>query len=176
MVTEWQSVYNNAFEEEGAMATGSADPISGPGLRMFRKMEGGCMLNIKFRVIILCAGIVLTVGCATSSGPLATLPMTSPVASNYNLEGIKHFNGGQWEKAKIDFERAVQADAKSAAAHFNLALSFHKMGQHDEAKREFTIAGELAPKSKPIVNTTEYRNHLGLSSTFERHISGGYRY
>ncbi|MEC4672722.1 MAG: tetratricopeptide repeat protein [Nitrospirota bacterium] len=134
------------------------------------------MLNIKIRAVFLCAGMVVAAGCATSFGPLATLPMTSPVASNYNLEGIKHFNSGQWEEAKVEFERAVQADANLAEAHFNLALSLHKIGQHDEAKQEFKISGELAPKSKQIVDAPVYRNHLGLSSTFERHISGGYRY
>ena len=143
---------------------------------MLKRTEGGVMLDTKFRMVHLCVLLVVFSGCATPSGPLATLPMTSPVASNYNLEGIKHFNSGQWEEATVEFERAVQADANLAEAHFNLALSLHKMGRHDEAKQEFRIAGELAPRSKQIVGASVYRNHLGLSSTFERHISGGYRY
>ncbi len=134
------------------------------------------MLNMKVQVLILCAGMMVTAGCATPSGPLATLPMTSPVASKFNLAGIKHFNGGQWEEARVEFERAVQVDSNLVEAHFNLALSLHKLGRHDEATREFKIAGELAPKSKQIVNASVYRNHLGLSSTLERHFSGGYRY
>lgn len=134
------------------------------------------MLEATIRVFILGVGMFVTAGCATPSGPLATLPITSPAASTYNLEGIKHFNNGEWEEARVLFERAVQADANLAEAHFNLALSLHQLGQHEEATREFKVAGELAPKSAQIVNTSVYRNHVGLSSTFERHISGGYRY
>ena len=134
------------------------------------------MLKTRIRIFILWTGIIVAAGCATPSGPLATLPMTSPVASTYNLEGIKLFNHGQWEEARVEFERAVQADSNLAEAHFNLALSLHKLGRHDEARREFKIAGELAPMSKQIVEASVYRNHLGLSSTLERHISGGYRY
>lgn len=133
-------------------------------------------LKTKIQIVIIIIGLGMTAGCVTPSGPLATLPMTSPAGSAYNLEGIKLFNRGQWAEARAQFERAVQADADLAEAHFNLALSLHKLGQHDEARREFKIAGELAPKNKQIVNTSIYRNYLGLSSTFERHISGGYRY
>ena len=134
------------------------------------------MLKSGIQIVIIILEIGWIGGCATPSGPLATLPITSPIGSAYNLEGIKFYNRGQWEEARVQFEQAVQADGNLAEAHFNLALTLHKLGRHDEAKREFKIAGELAPKSKQIVNTSVYRNHLGLSSMFERHISGGYRY
>ncbi len=125
---------------------------------------------------IIVGMLSMIVGCATPSGPLAVLPISSPTAAQHNLEGIKLFNDGNWEAAKRHFMSAVQEDPKLPEAHFNLALAEHKLGQHDQAKQHFRLAGELAPNNKEIVESSIYRHHLGLSSTFERHISGGYRY
>ena len=115
-------------------------------------------------------------GCATTSGPLATLPMVSPGASQLNLTGIQEYNQGNWEAAKEKFESAIQADPILPEAHFNLGLTLHKLELHDQATDHFRRAGELAPENQEIVDSTVYRNHLGLSSTLERHLSGGYRY
>ena len=115
-------------------------------------------------------------GCATVSGPLATLPMMSPEASQQNLKGIQAYNDGKWEAAKQKFESAVQADPNLPETHFNLALTLHKLELHDQATDHFRKAGELASSNKEIVESSIYKNHLGLSSTLERHLSGGYRY
>ena len=118
----------------------------------------------------------MAMGCATQIGPLAVLPISSPTAAQHNLEGIKFYNDGNWKSARDHFQAAVQDDPRLPEAHFNLALTEHKLGRHDQAKQHFKTAGELAPSNKEIVESSIYRNHLGLSSTFERHISGGYRY
>ncbi len=115
-------------------------------------------------------------GCATRSGPLAVLPMTSPAAAHHNLEGIQQYHVGKWQEAKSRFESAIQADPNLPEAHFNLALTLHKLGNHQEATIHFQRASELAPTNKEVVESSIYRNHLGLSSTLEKHLSGGYRY
>ena len=97
-------------------------------------------------------------------------------AAQHNLEGIKFYNNGNWKEAEKRFKFSIGEDSSLPEAHFNLALTQHKLGQHGQAKQHFKIAGELSPKNKEIVGSSIYRNHLGLSSTFERHISGGYRY
>lgn len=117
-----------------------------------------------------------TVGCAVTSHPLAVLPIVSPSAAEENLLGITAYNNGDWEQAKTHFSIAVQADPRLAEAHFNLALTLHKLGDHDGARQHFQKAGDLAPSNKAIIESTLYRNHLGLSTTLERHLSGGYRY
>jgi Flp pilus assembly protein TadD len=61
-------------------------------------------------------------------------------------------------------------------AHFNAALSLHQLDRHQEARQHFQQAGKLGPENRSIINSTLYRNHLGVSSTLERHLSGGYRY
>lgn len=126
---------------------------------------------------LIISGFLATVsGCATKTGPLAVLPTTSPTAAQHNLNGIKLYNDGNWEAARGHFVAAVQDDPQLPEAHFNLGLTEHKLGHHDQAKEHFEIAGELAPSNQEIVESSIYRNHLGLSSTFERHMSGGYRY
>ena len=126
--------------------------------------------------LIIVGILSMIAGCATKSGPLAVLPISSPTAAQHNLEGIKLYNDGNWKGAEAHFLAAVQADPQLPEAHFNLALTEHKLGQHDQAKKHFQTAGKLAPNNKEIVESSIFRNHLGLSSTFERHISGGYKY
>ena len=120
--------------------------------------------------------MIFAQGCATTTGPLATLPIVSPAASEINLLGIEDYNNGKWELARQHFEQALRADDQLPEIHFNLALTLHKLGEHELATQHFEQAGQLAPKNQSIINSSVYRNHLGLSSTFERHISGGYRY
>ena len=120
--------------------------------------------------------ILMGQGCVTATGPLATLPIVSPMASELNLSGIEAYNNGKWELAKQRFVAAVEADGQLPEAHFNLALTFHKLDEHGQATEHFQKAGELAPNNDSIIKSTLYRNHLGLSSTLERHMSGGYRY
>ncbi len=125
--------------------------------------------------IVLGCLLVVT-GCATPSGPLAVLPMTSPAAAQQNLEGIQQYHSGKWQEAKSLFESAIQADPELPEAHFNLALTLHQLGDHREATIHFKRASELDPANKEIIGSSVYRNHLGLSSTLEKHLSGGYRY
>lgn len=129
-----------------------------------------------FTFLVGLGGCIIMGSCATPTGPLATLPVSSPQASQLNLEGIQEYNRGQWELAGKKFELALQADPKMPEAHFNLALALHKQELHEQATTHFRLAGKLAPNNKEIVDSTIYRNHLGLSSTLERHFSGGYRY
>lgn len=135
-------------------------------------------MHRKMRMSFLVLGcfLMMVTGCATPSGPLAVLPMTSPVAARHNLEGIQQYQAGKWLEAKSLFESAIQADPGLPEAHFNLALTLHELGDHREAGVHFKRASELAPGNKEIVESSVYRNHLGLSSTLEKHLSGGYKY
>lgn len=129
---------------------------------------------------VLCLVILTVLGgvgaCATTTVPLATLPGSSAAAAQHNLEGIRQYQMAHWDAARGHFETAIHADPNLAEAHYNLALALHQLEAHDEATRHFKMAGKLAPKDSEIVKSAIYRNHMGLSSTFEQHISGGYRY
>lgn len=141
-----------------------------------KAMKGGTKPRLILLGCVAAGFVALAAGCVTKAGPLAVLPMTSPGAAQWNLEGIKSYNDGDWHTARTRFELAIHTDPRLPEAHFNLALTLHKLGDHDQARTHFRIAGELAPDHTEIVRTSVYRNHLGLSSTFERHVSGGYKY
>lgn len=121
-------------------------------------------------------GCLALSGCLPKTVPLASLPMDYPTAAKLNLQGIDRYQAGQWEEALESFEAALQMNPDFVEAHFNAALTLHQMDRHEEATRHFRRAGELAPGNEAVVNSVLYRNHLGLSSTLERHLSGGYRY
>ena len=115
-------------------------------------------------------------GCFPQSVPLAMLPMAEPEAAALNLKGIDQYHIGEWETAFEFFQSALRVNPLLVEAHFNAALALHQLDRHTEAAKQFQRAGELAPDNGSIINSTLYRNHLGLSSTLERHLSGGYRY
>jgi Tfp pilus assembly protein PilF len=115
-------------------------------------------------------------GCVAKTVPLASLPMDHPKAADLNLKGIDRYQAGESVEALELFYAALQIDPDFVEAHFNAALALHQMDRHEEATQHFRRAGELAPRNEAIVKSALYRNHLGLSSVLERHLSGGYRY
>jgi len=80
----------------------------------------------------------------------------------HNAEGIKHYNKGHWEKAEQHFRGAVKADPKLAEAHYNLALSLDKLGNHREATTYFGSAFKLAPDNPSIAGSKILKGHLGM--------------
>ena len=115
-------------------------------------------------------------GCFPQSVPLAMLPMEEPEAAALNLKGIDRYHVGEWETALDLFQSALRVNPLLVEAHFNAALALHQLDRHQEARQHFQRAGELSPDNESIINSILYRNHLGLSSILERHLSGGYRH
>ncbi len=126
--------------------------------------------------VILVVCLVAMSGCFPQSVPLAILPMEEPEAAALNLKGIDQYHVGEWEAALELFQSALRVNPSLVEAHFNTALALHQLGRHQEARQHFQQAGKLDPENRSIINSTLYRNHLGVSSTLERHLSGGYRY
>ena len=138
-------------------------------LFQFGKIQGW------FGVIIVVCLFVMS-GCFPQSMPLAILPMVEPEAAALNSKGIDQYHVGEWEAALELFQSALRVNSLMVEAHFNAALALHQLDRHQEAKQHFQQAGKLDPENRSIINSTLYRNHLGVSSTLERHLSGGYRY
>jgi tetratricopeptide (TPR) repeat protein len=126
--------------------------------------------------VILVVCLVVMSGCFPQPVPLAILPIEEPEAAALNLKGIDQYHVGEWEAALELFQSALRVNSLLVEAHFNAALALHQLDRHQEARQHFQKAGKLDPENRSIINSTLYRNHLGLSSTLERHLSGGYRY
>lgn len=133
--------------------------------------------KIPMRFQLVTVGCVLLLsGCFSQSVPLAILPLEEPEAAELNLKGIDQYHVGEWEAALELFQSALRVNPSLVEAHFNTGLALHQLDRHQEARQHFEQAGKLDPENRSIINSTLYRNHLGVSSTLERHLSGGYRY
>jgi Flp pilus assembly protein TadD len=148
--------------------------MQGMMLSMKRSM-GARRLRWRGVLLVMMWGVVVG-GCASKAVPLAGLPLDHPKAAELNLKGIERYQDGNWVEAFELFSAALELDSDFVEAHFNAALALHQMERHEEASEHFRRAGELDPQNQAIVNSPLYRNHLGLSSTLERHFKGGYRY
>lgn len=133
--------------------------------------------KIPMRFQLVTVGCVLLLsGCFPQAVPLAILPLDEPEAAELNLKGIDQYHVGEWVAALQFFQSAIQVNPTLVEAYFNAGLALHQLDRHQEATQYFQRAGELDPDNASIVTSTLYRNHVGLSSTLERHLSGGYRY
>lgn len=112
---------------------------------------------------------VLLGACATPYPPLATTPGADPGAAKHNVEGIEHYNMGHWDVAMGHFEAAIKADPTLAEAHYNLALTLHNLGKHEEATTHFKEAAKLAPRNAAITDSGVYWRHVGGPRSY-----GGY--
>ena len=74
-------------------------------------------------------------------------------AEGHNKEGIEHYNQGHWDVAKKHFMEAAKADPQSAEAHYNLALTLDKSGDHKGATEHFKQAFDLGKNSPDIQNS-----------------------
>jgi tetratricopeptide (TPR) repeat protein len=71
--------------------------------------------------------------------------------------GLAAFNRRRFTKARAEFERAVEADPQSAAAHYYLGYTIYKIAEpkrrndpgKQEAAQHFAKAFELDPNFKP---------------------------
>lgn len=95
-----------------------------------------------------------------AAAPLKTAPGSS--AEMHNNEGIEHFTQGHWDVAKKHFMEAAKADPKSAEAHYNLALTLDKAGDHKGATEHFKTAYELGKDNHDIQESGVLKAHLKM--------------
>jgi Flp pilus assembly protein TadD len=98
------------------------------------------------------------------------------MATDLNVTGIDQYQFGHWMEAVESFAYALQIDPDFVEARFHAALALQMLDRHEEATWPLRRAGELDTQHATIDHSPLFRNHLGLSSTLERHLSGTYRY
>ncbi|MBN4054277.1 tetratricopeptide repeat protein [Nitrospira defluvii] len=109
--------------------------------------------------------IIVLAGGFDMANAKATPVLEAPAGANdegHNAEGIKHYNKGHWKKAEQHFRGAVESAPKLAEAHYNLALSLDKRGNHREATKFFGSAFKLAPDNPSIAESKILKDHLGM--------------
>jgi len=120
-------------------------------------------LMTKVALFVLC--VAFTGGTALADMGKTAAPLSvaagSP-ADMHNKEGIEHYNQSHWDVAKKHFTGAVEADPKSAEAHYNLALSLDKSGDHKAATEHFQKALDLGKDKPEIANSGILKAHLKM--------------
>ena len=74
----------------------------------------------------------------------------------YLESGQRYFDKGRYREAAIQFENAVQVDARFAEAHYKLALTEMKLQQWNDAFQELARTVEIQPD--------HYRAHLDMAN------------
>jgi Tfp pilus assembly protein PilF len=106
---------------------------------------------------------VLAGGAAVADMSKTEPPLPAPAGSKAEVavnEGMAHYNQGHWDVAKKHFQQAVQADQRSAEAHYDLALTLDKAGDHKSAIEHFKAAHELGKDNPQIQNSGILQAHL----------------
>ena len=83
-------------------------------------------------------------------------------AETHINEGIVHYEQGHWDVAKKHFTEAEKADPKSAEAHYDLALTLDKAGDHAGATQHFQKAHDLGKDNAEIHNSEILKKHLKM--------------
>ncbi len=81
-------------------------------------------------------------------------------AEHHINEGIEHYSKEHWDVAKKHFQEAVKTDPASAEAHYDLALSLDKSGDHKTAIEHFKKALELGKDNPDIQQSEILHAHL----------------
>ena len=81
-----------------------------------------------------------------------------------NSEGIQFCRQGNFEKAVDRFTKAVSLaqqlrDPSQGILHYNLALSLHKSGRHEEATKQFYSARRFAHGNRKILESELLKMH-----------------
>src|ERR1700675_3275047 len=76
----------------------------------------------------------------------------------YLESGNRYYEKGRYREAAIQYENAIQVDARFADAHYKLALTDLKLGQSDLAFGELNKTPEIQPEYYPA--------HLDLANLF----------
>ena len=84
--------------------------------------------------------------------------------SQINREAIKNYQMGLFSKAVTQFKKAVNLsrqlrDPSQGILHFNLSLSLHKKGNHEEATKHFYSARRFARGNPKILESELLKMH-----------------
>ena len=91
----------------------------------------------------------------------ALLATDGATGAEENAEGVNHYQQGHWDVAQEHFNKALAINPDLPEAHYNLALSLDKLGNHGEATNHFKMALNLAPEDPRIKDSGILKAHVG---------------
>ncbi len=116
-------------------------------------------------VTVMVFGMALAASFGWADMGKTAVPLKAAAGSKADMhvnEGIEHFNKGHWDIAKTHFTEAAKADPKSAEAHYDLALTLDKAGDHKSATEHFKTAYEMGKDNAEIQNSDILKSHMKM--------------
>jgi len=118
-------------------------------------------IHLVLALALVFAGASAWAADMSKTAPALKVAMGSP-AESHNNEGIEHYIQGHYDVALKHFKGAVEADPKSAEAHYNVALALDKTGDHKGATAHFKKAYDMGKGNPEIQNSAVLKAHLKI--------------
>src|SRR5215831_4615931 len=67
----------------------------------------------------------------------------------YYESGQRYFEKGKYREAAIQYSNAIQVDPRFASAHYQLALTYLKLGESNRAFQQLNRTLEIEPDNYP---------------------------
>jgi type IV pilus assembly protein PilF len=85
------------------------------------------------------------------------------------LFGIQAAQSRMWEEAIFRWQKVLEQDPDSAAAHNNLAVAYERKGRWEDAEREYQRAMALDPENEYIqANFRNFQTNLEQIEQIQR--------
>lgn len=93
---------------------------------------------------------------------LVALSGCTYVSQGRNAEGTRYFQQGDYQAAARKFQEALSADPRNANGYYNLAATYHKLGQVTRRPEDFAQAEQLYRQSLNY-DPNHVDSHRGLA-------------
>ena len=122
------------------------------------------MSRREWKLVYVVVGMMFLAGCSSTPQPVKQPTLSAPTIVSQAArvaisEGNRLFASGRYQAAKMQYEKAIQAQKTVAEAHYNLALTLDYMGKRDEARPHYMEAANLAPGHQVIWNSPVLRRY-----------------
>ncbi len=118
--------------------------------------------TFRLRIALVAVALLESEGCQSSPKLQQTVlpaPLgTNAVEARHIDEGVAAYQQQEWATAKEHFETAIGMASDLAEAHYNLGMTFYRLGNLREGDLHFIKAANLAPEDKVIWDSPPLRS------------------
>jgi len=105
--------------------------------------------------------LFLAISCMLTTVVMAQAikPLSGTNGAEAVNNGVNQFNQGNLNNAMSQFQQALQKNPRSGVAHYNLALTYNRLGKSDQAAKHFQKASKFGRGNTFIQNSQIVKQH-----------------
>ncbi len=92
----------------------------------------------------------------------AIKPLSGTKGAEAVNNGVNQFNQGNLTKAMSQFQQALAKNPRSGVAHYNLALTYNRLGKSEQAAKHFQKASKFGRGNTFIQNSKILKQHTQI--------------